>query len=106
MAHPGNEPPRPDESSKKPRTSLIWHRDFRRLWESRSVSELGALLGGFLGTSIGVRNALWISWGGGTLAIVWLMASPVRTMRDFPVEHDDGSPPSFATTPESNHAVG
>ena len=50
---------------------------------------LGALIGGLLGTTVGVRNALWIAGGGGTLAIFWLLFSPVRHIRDFPVEHDD-----------------
>jgi Na+/melibiose symporter-like transporter len=53
---------------------------------------LGGLLGGLLGTSIGVRTSLWVAGGGGTLAILWLIASPVRHMRDFPSEHDDGPP--------------
>jgi predicted MFS family arabinose efflux permease len=59
---------------------------------------LGALLGGLLGASIGVRNAMWVGGGGGTLAILWLLFSPIRPMRDFLVEHDDGSTPVSATT--------
>jgi MFS family permease len=48
---------------------------------------VGGLLGGLLGTSAGVRNTLWISGACGTLAVLWLIFSPIRTMRDFPVEH-------------------
>jgi Na+/melibiose symporter-like transporter len=51
---------------------------------------LGGLLGGVLGSTVGVRNSLWVAGGGGTLAIFWLIFSPVRKLRDFPVEHDDG----------------
>jgi hypothetical protein len=51
---------------------------------------VGGILGGVLGTTIGVRNGLWVSAGGGTLAILWLLFSPVRHLRDFPVEHEDG----------------
>ena len=59
---------------------------------------LGGVLGGFLGTIIGVRNSLWVSGAGGTLAVLWLLASPMRAMHDFPIEHDDqggttGGPP-------------
>ena len=53
---------------------------------------LGGLLGGFLGTIIDVRNTLWVSGGCGTLAVLWLLASPMRGMRDFPDEHDDDGP--------------
>jgi MFS family permease len=49
---------------------------------------LGGLLGGLLGATVGVRNTLWISGACATLAILWLVFSPIRTMRDFPVEHD------------------
>ena len=45
---------------------------------------LGALLGGALGAGIGLRATLWVAAVGQVLAIVWLFASPMRTMRDFP----------------------
>jgi MFS family permease len=48
---------------------------------------LGGLLGGLLGTVLGVRNTLWIAGSCGTLAILWLIFSPIRPMRDFPEEH-------------------
>jgi MFS family permease len=48
---------------------------------------LGGLLGGVLGSTIGVRNSLWLSGGCGVLATLWLVLSPMRGMRDFPVEH-------------------
>jgi Na+/melibiose symporter-like transporter len=48
------------------------------------VLPIGALLGGLLGTSIGLRPSLWIAAAGETLAGMWLVASPMRRMRDFP----------------------
>jgi MFS family permease len=61
---------------------------------------LGSLLGGVLGSSIGVRTTLWVAGGGGTLAILWLLASPIRRMRDFPDEEVDESPPVGALASE------
>jgi predicted MFS family arabinose efflux permease len=48
------------------------------------VLPIGALIGGVLGTHFGLRTTLWIGTGGEVLAIFWLLASPMRTMRDFP----------------------
>ena len=48
------------------------------------VIPIGALIGGVLGTVLGLRTTLWIGSVGSILSIVWLLASPMRTMRDFP----------------------
>ena len=48
------------------------------------VEPLGALAGGAIGTTIGLRPTLWLAAAGQTLAVVWLLASPLRQMRDFP----------------------
>ncbi len=45
---------------------------------------LGALLGGALGTWIGLRPTLWVSQIGEVLAVGWVIASPLRRMRDLP----------------------
>lgn len=45
---------------------------------------LGGLLGGLLGEWLGVRGALWVGMIGQALAVVWVLASPLRTMRDLP----------------------
>ena len=45
---------------------------------------IGALLGGLVGSAIGLRPTLWIAVAGESLAGIWLLASPVRRMRDFP----------------------
>ncbi|HEY2300395.1 MAG TPA: MFS transporter [Acidimicrobiales bacterium] len=49
---------------------------------------LGALLGGALGSAFGVRATMWLGAIGGTLAVVWLLASPMRGLRDFPAVED------------------
>jgi type IV secretory pathway TrbD component len=48
------------------------------------VRPLGALLGGALGGSIGLRPTLWIAAGGGIAGFLWLVPSPVRTLRELP----------------------
>ena len=45
---------------------------------------IGGLLGGGLATWLTPRGALWIGAVGGVLAVVWVLASPLRTMRDLP----------------------
>ena len=48
------------------------------------VLPVGALIGGVLGSVVGLRPTLWIGAAGEAVAGVWLLASPMRTMRDFP----------------------
>jgi MFS family permease len=50
------------------------------------VLPLGGLLGGVLGSVAGLRPTLWVGYVGEALACIWLLASPMRTMRDFPDE--------------------
>jgi Na+/melibiose symporter-like transporter len=45
---------------------------------------LGGLIGGSLGSLLGIRNALWIIVAGGFLPAIILWASPLRLMRDLP----------------------
>ncbi|MFG1916955.1 MFS transporter [Micromonospora sp. NPDC048898] len=45
------------------------------------VRPLGALVGGALGTTIGLRPTLVVAGLGGVLAVLWLLASPVRHIR-------------------------
>ncbi|MFG3557006.1 MFS transporter [Micromonospora sp. NPDC047557] len=42
------------------------------------IRPLGALVGGALGTTFGLRPALVVAGVGGVLAVLWLLASPVR----------------------------
>lgn len=45
---------------------------------------LGGVLGGVLGSWLGDRAAIWVAAVGVTLAPVWLLASPLRRLRDTP----------------------
>jgi hypothetical protein len=51
------------------------------------VLPLGALLGGLLATTIGLRNTLWIAGIGGSLSWIPIALSPVRTLLAVP-EHE------------------
>jgi predicted MFS family arabinose efflux permease len=48
------------------------------------VMPIGALFGGAIGSTLGLRAALWVGAVGVTLPIIWLAASPVGRVRDFP----------------------
>lgn len=62
---------------------------------------LGALLGGALGTWIGLRPTLWVAQVGEFLAIGWLIASPLRGMRDMPAYDSAVTPPLGEPPPEA-----
>jgi predicted MFS family arabinose efflux permease len=47
------------------------------------IRPVGALLGGFLGTTMGVHAALWIGAAGGVLGVLWLLGSPVPRMSEI-----------------------
>jgi MFS family permease len=49
---------------------------------------LGGLLGGLLGTTIGVRGTLLVVAVGGSLAFLPVFLSPLRRMRELPSYHD------------------
>ncbi|WP_250037941.1 MFS transporter [Paractinoplanes maris] len=48
------------------------------------IRPIGALLGGALGATIGVRPSLWIATVGAVLGTLWVWFSPIRTMRELP----------------------
>jgi MFS family permease len=48
------------------------------------VLPIGALIGGLLGAALGLRTTLWIGALGQAFAGAWLLASPMRSLRDFP----------------------
>jgi MFS family permease len=55
------------------------------------VRPVGSLIGGFLGTAIGLRSALWIASGGAILGFLWLLPSPIPRMRDLPETEEPAS---------------
>jgi MFS family permease len=46
---------------------------------------LGGLAGGLLGTFLGLRTAIGIAVLGGSLAFLWVLLSPVRSLKEIPV---------------------
>jgi MFS family permease len=52
------------------------------------IRVLGSLAGGLLGSTIGLRPALWIGTAGALLGVLFLLPSPVPRMRELP-EHPD-----------------
>ena len=50
---------------------------------------IGGFLGGALGSTIGIRPTLWVAALGGALSFVWLLWSPIPSMRDCPEPVDD-----------------
>ncbi|MCZ2840043.1 MFS transporter [Modestobacter sp. VKM Ac-2985] len=61
---------------------------------------LGGLLGGVLGTWLGVLPALWIAVGGQLLAAGWVVLSPLMRMRDLP-DGSDLLASAVTTVPEA-----
>ncbi|MFG2225794.1 MFS transporter [Streptomyces sp. NPDC048644] len=62
---------------------------------------LGALLGGALGSLLGVRTAMWITTAGVPLAGLILLCSPVRRVRELPGA-DPGPTRGSATAPAAD----
>jgi MFS family permease len=50
------------------------------------VRPLGALLGGALGTAIGLQTTLWIGVVGALGGVLWLVFSPIPRLREAPAE--------------------
>jgi MFS family permease len=48
------------------------------------VRPIGALVGGALGTWIGLRPTLWVASLGAIAGVLWLLPSPVLRLRDLP----------------------
>lgn len=63
-------------------------------WIVWGTMPLGALVGGGLGTWIGLRPTLFVTVIGDVLAVLWVFFSPLRRMRDFPTE--PSAPPEAA----------
>src|SRR6266568_5297018 len=53
-------------------------------WIVWGTLPLGGLIGGALGSTLGIRATLWIGVVGAWMAALWLFFSPLRKMRDIP----------------------
>ena len=51
---------------------------------NNGVRPVGSLIGGFLGSTIGLRPTLWIAVIGAIAGFVWLLPSPIPKMRELP----------------------
>jgi len=56
------------------------------------VRPLGSLVGGVLGSTIGLRPTLWIGAIGALAGVLWLLPSPIPRLRDLPETEDADRP--------------
>lgn len=66
------------------RSSLLTPSRLMRRIGVGPVFAVACVLGGALATAIGTRQTLWIAAAGGTLAVLWLVRSPLLGMRELP----------------------
>jgi MFS family permease len=67
---------------------------------------IGAIVGGFLGGTIGLQPTIWVSAVGGFLAFLPVLLSPVRTIRKMPEPVDDGPSPDVELPTEAADDAG
>jgi predicted MFS family arabinose efflux permease len=53
------------------------------------VRVVGSLLGGALGSAIGLRPTLWIATAGALAGVLWLLPSPLLKLKTLPQAADD-----------------
>jgi MFS family permease len=56
---------------------------------------LGQIVGGVIATSFGVPVAIWVGALGSVLAVIPLVVTPVRSLRDMPEPTDEEKPASL-----------
>jgi MFS family permease len=56
------------------------------------VRPLGSLVGGVLGSTIGLQPTLWIGAIGALAGVLWLLPSPIPRLRDLPEPEDADRP--------------
>ncbi|MGI9004814.1 MAG: MFS transporter [Streptosporangiaceae bacterium] len=66
-------------------------------WIVWGTLPLGGVIGGVLGSLIGVRATIWVGVLGSWLAALWVVFSPLRTMRDIPADEMAGRAPVSET---------
>jgi MFS family permease len=64
------------------------------------VRPLGALAGGALGSTIGLRPTLWVAAAGGVTSVLWLLGSPIPRLRTLP-DLDPDPDPDTESQPDS-----
>ena len=55
---------------------------------------IGSILGGTIATLVGLREAIWVGAIGAFLAIIPLLVTPVRTLREMPTPAEDPEDPA------------
>ncbi|MFI0772710.1 MFS transporter [Streptomyces sp. NPDC021218] len=58
---------------------------------THGMRPLGAFAAGLLGTTLGLRPALWIGVAGAILSVLWLLPSPVSRLRELPAPESEDS---------------
>ena len=58
-------------------------------WIVWGTIPLGTLVGGAIGQAIGLRTALWVGAIGGIPVFLWVLLSPVRSIREMPEPVDE-----------------
>ena len=65
-------------------TQLLGRMNASVRWIVWGTMPLGALLGGLLGTTVGLRGTIWVGVLGSWIAGLWVLFSPLRKLRDVP----------------------
>jgi MFS family permease len=65
------------------------------------VMPISALIAGSLGGAVGIVPTMWVSFGGGMLAGLWVLFSPLPRMRELPTELANTSETGVAGEPAS-----
>ncbi|MGH2998405.1 MAG: MFS transporter [Gaiellaceae bacterium] len=65
-------------------------------WIVWGTIPLGTLVGGAIGQTIGLRAALWVGAIGGMPVFLWVLLSPVRSIREMPAAVTDPPTPAEA----------
>lgn len=60
------------------------------------TAPVGGLLGGLLGEAVGLRGTVWVAMLGQVAAVTWVLASPLRRLRDLPPAPDQDVPAAVA----------
>jgi MFS family permease len=62
---------------------------------------IGAIIGGAIATVSGVSTAIWVGALGSFLAVIPLVITPVRTLREMPMPIDEGTATTVEPAPGS-----